>query len=258
MSYGKVVRSFVLKSNKTKNDVVLTIPLMLDPNKEYSMRLMSFRFQNVFCNLIGDITVSPSNSWTYTYNGTNYTIQQSSFLTPAIGELNILYSWMKNIIMDQCNCNDNEITIMINSYGKLDFSFSNNFSNINFVGGCLSTNYFGMVNSITNNETTSRQMPIVSEYNSILLSCSLVGNSCFVQNNDGNLVNTATIVSVNSALSPFELADWSSVQILEFPLNSGSSITGFTVELRDDNNKELVMLPNSTTDFNCWLEIIEK
>ena len=258
MSYGKVVRSFVLKSNGTRNDVILTIPIMLDPNKEYTMRLMSFRFQNVFCNLIGDIIVSPGNSWTYTYNGTNYTIQQSNYLTPALSELNVLFSWFINIIKTQCNCSDEEINIMINSYGKIDFSFSSNFTNINFSGGCLSTNYFGMVNTITSNETTSPQMPIVSDFNSILLSCSLVGNACYVQNNEGGLVNTATIVSVNAAMEPFELADWSSVQILEFPLNSGSSITGFTLELRDDNNNELIVLPGSTTDFNCWLEIIEK
>ena len=258
MSYGKVVRSFVLKSNSTRNDVVLTIPLMLDPNKEYTLRLMSFRFQNVFCNLVGDIIASPNNSWTYTYNGTNYTIQQANYLTPAIGELDVLFNWLVNMVRIQCNCDDDEISIMINSYGKIDFTFSNRFTNINFSGGCLSTDYFGMINTINTNESTSPQMPVVSSFNSILLSASLVGNTCFVQDSNGNLVNTATIVSVNAAMEPFELADWSSVQILEFPLNSGSSITGFTVELRDDNNKELTILEGSTTDFNCWLEIIEK
>lgn len=258
MSYGKVIRSFVLKSNGTRNDVVLNVPITLDPNKQYTMRLMSFRFQNVFCNLIGDIIVSPSNSWTYTYNGTNYTIQESSYLTPAIGELNILFSWMINIIKEQCNCNDDEINISINSYGKIEFSFSNNFSNINFVGGCLSTNYFGMVNTITSNETTSPQMPIVSDFNSILLSCSLVGNTSYVQTSQGNLVNTATLVSVSSALNPFEFVEYSALQIIEFYLNSSGSITSFTLELRDDNNNELVVLPSSTTDFHAWIEIIEK
>lgn len=258
MAFGKVIRSFVLKSNSTRNDVILTIPLMLDPNKDYTMRLMSFRFQNVFCNLVGDIIASPNNSWTYTYDGVNYTLPQSNYLTPAIGELDVLFNWIIDMIRKQCNCEDNEINININNYGKIDFSFSNKFTNINFNGGCLSTDYFGMINSITTNDYTSPQMPIVSSFNSILLSCSLCGNSCFVQNNSGDLINTATIVSVNAALEPFELADWSSVQILEFPLNSGGSITGFTVELRDDNNNDLTILEGSTTDFNCWIEIIEK
>ena len=258
MSYGKVIRSFVLKTNGTKNDVILTVPILLDPNKEYTLRLLSFRFSNVFANLIGDIIISPSNSWTYTYNSVNYTIQQASYLTPAIGSLDVLFSWMKNIIKDQCNCSDDEITIMINSYGKIEFSFSNTFTNINFAGGCLSTNYFGMINSITSNESTSPQMPVVSDFNSILLSCSLVGNTSYVQTSQGNLVNTATLVSVSSALSPFEYVEYSALQVIEFYLNSSGSITSFTLELRDDNNKELVMLPNSTTDFNCWLEIIEK
>ena len=257
MSYGKVIRSFVLKTNETRNDVTLTIPIMLDPNKEYSMRLMSFRFQNVFCNLIGDITVSPGNSWTYTYNGTNYTIQQSSYLTPALGEVTVLFSWFINIIKTQCNCSDEEINIMINSYGKIEFSFSSQFSNINFNGGCLSTNYFGMVNTITSNETTSPQMPIVSDFNSILLSCSLTGNTSYVQTNQGNLVNTATLVSVSAALQPFEYVDYAALQLISFPLNSSGNITGFTLELRDDNNNELIVLPGSTTDFNCWLMVVE-
>lgn len=257
MSY-KVIRSFILKTNGTRNDITLTTPVKLNPNKEYFVKLMSFRFQNVFCNLVGSIIASPNGSWTYTYNGTNYTINETSYLTPAIAELDVLFSWLINIIKNQCGCGDNEISISINSYGKIEFSFSNNFTNINFIGGCLELDYFGNVNSITSNESTSSKMPIVSKYNSILLSLSLVGSSCYVQDSNNNLTPSSVICSVNAALAPFELADFSAIQPIMFAMDSGTNLTGFTAELRDDNNSELVMLPQSTSDFNLWLEIVER
>lgn len=257
MSY-KVIRSFILKTNSTRNNINLNVPVSLNPNKEYYVKLMSFRFSNVFCNLVGDIIVSPNGTWTYTYNGTDYTIPQSSYLTPGIGELDVVYNFLIDIIKDQCNCGENEISIKINSYGKIDFVFSSNFTNINFVGGCLNTDYFGNINSITSNDSTSPNMPIVSSFNSILLTCSLVGNTTYVQDSNNTLSPTSVVCSVNAALSPFEMVDYSAIQTILFPMNSGTNITGFTCELRDDNNKELIVLPNANTDFNLWIEIVEK
>lgn len=257
MTY-KVIRSFILKTNDTRNNVILAIPVNLNPNKEYFVKLMSFRFQNVFCNLVGSIVASPSNSWTYTYKGTNYTINENAYLTPAIGELDVLYSWFINLIQKQCECGDNEIKININNYGKIDFTFSSNFSNINFNGGCLSTNYFGQINTINTNDSTSPHMPIVSMFNSILLTCSLVGNTTYVQDSNNNLVPTSVICSVSAALEPFEMVDYAAVQPIMFAMDSGTNITGFVCELRDDNNNELTILEGSTTDYNIWLEIVEK
>lgn len=257
MSY-KVIRSFILKTNGTRNNVNLSVPVNLNPNKEYFVKLMSFRFQNVFCNLVGSIIASPNNSWTYTYKGTNYTINESSYLTPAIGELDVLYTWLINMITKQCNCEENEINININSYGKIDFSFSNNFTNINFNGGCLSTDYFGHINSINSNDSTSPNMPIVSTFNSILLTCSLVGNTTYVQDSDNNLAPTSVICSVSSALEPFEMVDYAAIQQIMFAMDSGTNITNFICELRDDNNQDLTILEGSTTDFNLWIEIVER
>lgn len=256
MTY-KVIRSFILKTNGTRNEVNLTTPVNLNPNKEYYLRLLSFRFQNIFCNLVGSIVVSPGNSWTYTYNGTNYTLPEASYLTPAIGELSVLYSFMSSKIQDQCGCTSEEIDININNYGKVEFSFGSNFTNINFSGGCLSLTYFGNINSITTNESTSPLMPIVSTFNSILLTCSLVGNTTYVQDANNNLSPTSVICSVSAALQPFELVDYSALQSIVFLLNSGTIITGFTCELRDDNNKDLIPLESATTDFNLWIEIVE-
>lgn len=257
MSY-KVIRSFILKTNGTRNNVNLDVPVNLNPNKEYFLQLMSFRFQNVFCNLVNSIIASPNNSWTYTYKGTNYTLPQASYLTPAIGELDVLYTWLINLIKTQCNCGESEINININSYGKIDYSFSNNFTNINFSGGCLSSDYFGKMDSINSNESTSPVMPIVSKFNSLLLVCSLCGNTTYVQDSNNNLSPTSVICSVNAALEPFEMVDYSAIQQIMFPMNSGTNITGFTCELRDDNNNDLTVLEGATTDFNLWIQIVER
>lgn len=257
MSY-QVVRSFILKTNSTRNEVILNIPLSLNPNKEYFMKLMSFRFQNVFCNFVGNIIASPNNTWTFTYKGIDYTLPERRYLTPAMGDITVLLAWLKNMIQKACNCEDKEVNINVNNYGKIEYSFSNNFTNINFVAGCLSTTYFGYTDYINSNDTVSRLMPVISSFNSILLSCSLVGNSCFVQDNNGNLTNTSVICSVNAAVEPFENVDYVAIQEILFPMNSGSNISSFVCELRDDNNNELTILEGSTTDFNVWLEILER
>ena len=119
MSY-QVVRSFILKTNATRNEVILNIPLSLNPNKEYFMKLMSFRFQNVFCNFVGNIIASPNNTWTFTYNGTDYTLPERSYLTPAMGDITVLLAWLKNMIQKACNCEDNEVNINVNNYGKIE------------------------------------------------------------------------------------------------------------------------------------------
>lgn len=253
----KVIRSFILKTNSMRNDVILTVPVNLNPNKDYYLKLMSFRFSNVFANVVGDVVVSPNNSWTYTYNNVDYIIPETSFVTPAIAELDVLYNWMKTVIKNQCNCNDDEITISINGYGKMDCVFSSNFSDINFVDGCLNTDYFAQIGSITSNDTTSSRMPVVSAFNSIILTCSLVNNTAYVQTNENALLPTSVLCSVNAATSPFELVDYSAINNIMFPLSAGSSITGFTVELRDDNNNPLTILPGSTTDFCCWIQVCE-
>lgn len=256
MSY-KVIRSFILKTNSVRNDIVLHVPVNLNVNRDYYLKLMSFRFQNVFANLLGDIVISPNNTWTYTYNNINYIIPETKYLTPALGELTVLFLWMKTIIKNQCNCGDDEITIAINGYGKIDFIFSSNFSNINFIGGCLNLDYFGQISSITSNDTTSLRMPIVSSFNSILLCSSLINNTALVQTSDNTLLPTSVLCSVNAATAPFELVDYSAINNIMFPLSAGSTITSFTLELRDDNNNPLTILPGSTTDFCCWLQVCE-
>lgn len=260
MVHEAVVRSFILKSSGTRNNVQLDIPLNLNPNKQYYLKLLSFRFSNVFCNVTEPIVFSPGGTWTI--NG--QPLPETIFPTPAMVELTNLYTWFSECCQRVFNTEepDYSVKLSINSYGRLDFKLDNNITSINMSGGCLDTMYFGFAHELIGNNIyggtyTSDQMPSVSRFNSIVLSCSLAGNASFIQTSDGRLQSTSAISSVSAAVNPFDMVDYAANQPILFPLNSTTVVNNFVVEMRDDNNNELTVLPGSTTDFNIWFEIVE-
>lgn len=256
-----VVRSFILKTDGTRNNVQLDIPLTLNPNKNYYLKLLSFRFSNVFCNVVEPIIFSPGGTWTL--NG--QALPQQVFQTPALVDLATLYTWFSEccgVVNEGEEEKKYRIALSLNAYGRLDFTLDSSVTSISMTGGCLDTMYFGKVheligNNITGGVYTSDQMPSVSSFNSIVLSCSLAGNASFIQTSDGRLQTTSAIASVSAAVNPFDLVDYAANQPILFPLNSASIINNFVVEMRDDENNTLTVLPGSTTDFNIWFEIIE-
>lgn len=256
-----VVRSFILKTDGTRNNVQLDIPLTLNPNKNYYLKLLSFRFSNVFCNVIDPIVFSPGGTWTL--NGT--ALPQQVFQTPALVDLTTLYTWFSEccgVLNEEGEEKKYRVALSLNSYGRLEFTLDSSVTSISMTGGCLDTMYFGKVHEligtgITGGVYTSEQMPSVSSFNSIVLSCSLAGNASFIQTSDGRLQTTSAIASVSAAVNPFELIDYAANQPILFPLNSASIINNFVVEMRDDENQMLTVLPGATTDFNIWFEIIE-
>lgn len=260
MVHERVVRSFILKSNGTRNDVQLNIPLTLNPNKNYYLKLLSFRFSNVFCNVTEPIIFSPGGTWTIN----NQALPEAVFQTPALVDLSSLYSWFseKTGVAQAGDKPVYNLTLSINDYGRLAFVLDGNVTQISMSGGCLDTMFFGRVNSLTGNNLTggtftSDQMPSVSTFNSIVLSCSLVGNSSYIQTSNGALQTTSAISSVSAAVNPFDTVDYAANQPILFPLNNANIINNFTVEMRDDDNNPLTVLPGATTDFNIWFEVIE-
>jgi hypothetical protein len=261
MVHESVVRSFILKTSGTRNNVQLNIPMTLNPNKNYYLKLLSFRFSNVFCNVTEPIVFSPGGTWTLN----NQALPEAIFQTPALVDLNTIYNWFS----EKCGIARTEgdktiynITLSINEYGRLAFALDSTITQISMNGGCLNTMYFGRVesligSSLTGGTFTSDQMPSVSSFNSIVLSCSLVGNSSYIQTSSGALQTTSAISSVSAAVNPFETVDYAANQPILFPLNNASVINNFTVEMRDDDNNTLTVLPGATTDFNIWFEIIE-
>ena len=261
MVHESVVRSFILKTNGTRNDVQLNIPLTLNPNRNYYLKLLSFRFSNVFCNVTEPIIFSPGGTWTLN----NQPLPEVVFQTPALVDLNALYTWFSTCC-GVVNGEEEEpkytVKLSINDYGRLAFTLDSSITQISMNGGCLDTMYFGWVKSLTGSSLsggtfTSEQMPSVSNFNSIVLSCSLVGNSSYIQTSSGTLQTTSAISSVSAAVDPFETVDYAANQPILFPLNSANIINNFTVEMRDDDNNSLTVLPGSTTDFNIWFEIVE-
>ena len=244
----KVLMNLMPKSNTTRIEVRLPTPLTLDPSKNNYVQLYSYRYSNVFCNVVEDIVLSPGSSWLI--NGS--TVAEAVIHKPALLSLESIYDWFKT------NTN-NMITPSINNYGRCELTFDASVVSVNITNlGCLNTMFFGYFNqSITTVSTKeSPQMPSVSNYNNIVLTCSLVGSNTLMTDNNGNFVSSQGLVINESDGSLGDTISWKSNFPILYPIN-GNQISTVIFELRDDNNEALTMLDKSITDFNVWAMIVQ-
>lgn len=244
----KVLMNLMPKSNTTRIEVRLPTPLTLNPSKNNYLQLYSYRYSNVFCNVIEDIVLSPGNSWLI--NGSP--ILETKIKAPALLSLEYIYDWLKT------NTND-LIIAKINNYGRCELSFDVSVVSVSITNlGCLNTMFFGYFNSsiTTVANVESPVMPSVSNYNNIVLTCSLVGSNTLMTDNEGNFVSSQGLVINESDGSLGDTISWKSNFSILYPIN-GNQISTVIFELRDDSNNQLIMLENSLTDFNVWAMIVE-
>ena len=244
----KVLMNLMPKSNTTRIEVKLPVPLTLDTTKNNYLCLMAYRYSNVFCNVLSDIVISPGSSWLI--NGSS--ISEAKLKAPALLSLEYIYDWFKT------NTND-LITAKINNYGRCELTFDVSVVSVSITNlGCLSSMFFGYFNqSITTVSTKeSPKMPSVSDFNSIILTSSLVGGNTLMSDNDGNFISSQGIVINESDGSLGDTISWKSNFQILYPI-LGNEISSVIFELRDDNNKPLVILNESITDFNVWAMIIQ-
>ena len=244
----KVLMNLMPKSNTTRIEVRLPTPLVLNPSKNNYLQLYSYRYSNVFCNVLDDIVLSPGNSWLI--NGSP--IVEARIHKPALLSLEYIYEWLKT------NTN-NLIEAKINNYGRCELSFDASVVSVSITNlGCLSTMFFGYFNqsitTVANQE--SPKMPSVSTYNNIVLTSSLVGSNTLMTDNDGNFVSSQGLVVNESDGSLGDTISWKSNFSILYPIN-GNQVSTIIFELRDDSNNQLTMLEESITDFNVWAMIVE-
>ena len=236
------------KSNTTRIEVRLPTPLTLNPSKNNYLQLYSYRYSNVFCNITDDLIISPGSTWLL--NGTP--IIETKIQAPALLSLEYLYDWIKS--------STNDLMIAkINNYGRCEITFDASVSTVSITNlGCLSTMYFGYFNQsiTTNTAQESPKMPSVSNYNNIVLTCSLVGSNTLMTDNNGNFVSSQGLVINESDGSLGDTISWKSNFPILYPIN-GNQISTVIFELRDDNNESLTMLEESITDFNVWAMIVQ-
>lgn len=246
----KVLMNLMPKSNTTRIEVRLPTPLVLNPSRNNYLQLYSYRYSNVFCNVINDIILSPSNSWTI--NGSP--IAEAVIHKPALLSLESIYEWFKTNT-------GNLITPSINNYGRCELTFDASVVSVNIPAAdlaCLSTMFFGYFNQAITTVSTkeSPQMPSVSNYNNIVLTCSLVGSNTLMTDNNGNFVSSQGLVINESDGSLGDTISWKSNFPILYPIN-GNQISTVIFELRDDNNDPLTMLDKSISDFNVWAMIVQ-
>lgn len=266
----KVLKSIIARSNDTIINVQLTEPLTVNTSKKHAIQLYSFMYSNVFANIVSknayDMKVSPNNSWTLTYNGTNITISEATYTTPAIGELTDIYKFITQTVNEAIKTQtgaSGDIEAMkmeLSNYGKCIVSFTSSCSNINFTNqSILSSNYCGnFTSSLTSSTNTSPKMPSVSTYNRINLNCSLVGNSSYVMDENDKMQASQVIASQTSAGKAFEMFDWTASVPVVYPITLSNTLYGFKFELRDEFNNKLQQLTDSMTDFSVWIAILEE
>lgn len=246
----KVLMNLMPKSNNTRIEFKLPQPLTLNPMKTNYLSLMAYRYSNVFCNVLEDIIVSPSGSWVI--NGSS--ISEAKLKAPALLSLEYIYDWFKSKT-------NNLIEASINTYGKCQLDFDASVVSVNIPNtslGCLNTMFFGYFNQTMSTVQTyeSPKMPSVSNFNNIVLTCSLVGGNTLMSDNDGKVSTTQAIVINESDGSLGDTISWKANFSILYPIN-GNQISNVVFELRDDNNKALTILPDSLTDFNVWAMIVE-
>lgn len=266
----KVLKSIVGRSDNSKIVVQLPEPLQINANKRHALQLYSFIYSNAFANIISknsyDMKVSPNGSWSLSYNGTALTFPEATFTTPAIGEIKDITDFIAKHINDYIKTTlslpqDVEvIKFEETNFGRMKIIFSAECTDINFnYQSILSSDYLGKFNdNLTSPETTSPKMPTVAPFNRVNLNCSLVGNSSYVMNENGQMVPSQVIASLNSAGGAFEMFDWAANVPVIYPINLSNSLTGMQFELRDEFNKALSQLPDTTCDFSVWIAILEE
>lgn len=246
----KVLMNLMPKSDTTRIEVKLPTPLTLNPSKNNYLQLYSYRYSNVFCNILEDLVLSPGSTWNI--NGSP--ILESKIVKPALMSLEYIYDWFKQ------NTN-NLITPKINDYGRCELTFDASVVSVSINSnnlGCLNTMFFGYFNSTISSPISiySPQMPSVSSFNSIVLTCSLVGSNTMMTDTEGNFVSSQGLVVNESDGNLGETISWKSNFPILYPIN-GNQISNVIFELRDDGNNTLTMLDKSLSDFCVWAMIVQ-
>lgn len=102
-----IIANLIIKFDKPQEQIYLDPPIMLNPNKKYYLKLLSFCYANVFANLVGDLEIRGSlgvalHRINYEdINNVGFIIDPIKFPTPQIGGLETITNYVENSIMTQ-------------------------------------------------------------------------------------------------------------------------------------------------------------
>ena len=102
-----IIANLIIKFDKTSEQVYLDPPIMLNPNRNYYLKLLSFSYANVFANLVGDLKIQGQLGLTLHRNtyeeavNVGFIIDPITFPTPQIGGLDTITKFVEENIMTQ-------------------------------------------------------------------------------------------------------------------------------------------------------------
>lgn len=275
------IGTFDCKSDTNKISLNMSEPLILDGGKKYMLSLLNWRYKNVFENMT---PVTPNKiRWNVTSNGNltalSYDFPEGIYEIDEI--LNILNSYTKMTRYEVGALDDEyfarfELDLII---GKIkivpDLTVINNYNiicdfdnilpssilNSSFINlGLTTSQYFKYDEPSTLVTIYGTKEPSVSSYNSFYLLSGIVTSKSYVTdpNNPGMLIPINMLYSVSSAVEAFDLAEYSSLELLNYEIQSGlRKITKIEFEMVADDFSTLYIVPGSKLELQVTFQITE-
>lgn len=274
----RIVASFDCKSDGTNINQITSPKLALDPSRQHYLSLISLTYSNVFMNMteeyVGKINLN--------FNGLGKLIDLK--FKPGIYEIQTIMDALnaqmdiasfadpngvdptvKGMVMEfRLDLTKGRVIIVPNLELFSQFNgtvlFYNNIPNHIFNSNFLEIRYPTVLSWVQSNsipeiiEGTSQ--PSVSTYNKLSLSTNVINFDSY-QTDGEYLTIKNQLYSFPANSSAYEFAHYTSVQPLIYSLPPGCrSIDRLTFDLRDEENKELPIVPGSKSDFSVYVQIL--
>lgn len=255
-----VLKSFYLNNrNSYTIDCSLNKPLeLMDTHKEYYLQLSQISFVNCVANVTEDLII-PAGKWMI--NGV--------YLNPGIvvgkGQLLSLpeiYTQLNNYIIQRLG--ENTITFQLNNLtGKCEIVFGENCASVNIdpSGSLLTTKFFGFKDTdIINNTHIKYSSSIsisVSEDNQFGLYCNITSSSSYINNDDGEIVESTLIWTDNLISERFGTISLKANIPIYFKINN-SFLQNFRFSIKRLDSSDFTLVKGVDTDFFVSFNIVER
>lgn len=255
-----VLKSFYLNNkNSYTIDCSLNKPLELtDTHKEYYLQLSQISFVNCVANVTEDLVI-PASSWMINglYLNPGIVIGKGQLLS-----LTEIYTQLNNYIIQRIG--ENVITFQLNNLtGKCDIVFGGNCTgvNINPANSLLTSNFFGFNdNDIINNihiKYSSSKNISVSEDNQFGLYCNITSSSSYINNNNGDIIESTLIWTDNLISERFGTISLKANIPIYFKINN-SFLQNFRFSIKRLDSSDFTLVKGVDADFFISFNIVER
>lgn len=255
-----VLKSFYLNNkNSYTIDCSLNKPLeLMDTHKEYYLQLSQISFVNCVANVTEDLVI-PASSWMINglYLNPGIVIGKGQLLS-----LTEIYTQLNNYIIQRIG--ENVITFQLNNLtGKCDIIFGGNCTgvNINPANSLLTSNFFGfndndIINNIHITYSSSKNIN-VSEDNQFGLYCNITSSSSYINNNNGDIIESTLIWTDNLISERFGTISLKANIPIYFKINN-SFLQNFRFSIKRLDSSDFTLVKGVDADFFISFNIVER